>query len=71
MKNYCRRCGIEIINGVTDLCSECKDKKNQNFNNGWVCSICGKSLSPNLITCPFCKTQIESGTYQGKTILME
>ena len=26
----------------------------QGMNQGWICPKCGKSTSPNSISCPFC-----------------
>lgn len=58
-----------LVNGV---CPKCKN--NPDKNEGWICPKCKTSLSPNVVSCPFCKpsTKTEGGmTFEGKTILME
>jgi len=74
---YCKKCGIQMSSNTIgdDICWECKNKQGStDQNKGWICPACGKSLSPNIISCPFCKPLTETGnagTFQGKTILLE
>ena len=37
---------------------------------GWVCSICGKSLSPYLNFCPFCSSNKEATIQTDKTTII-
>ena len=52
-------------------------KKDKEGNKGWTCPKCGRTLSPALITCPFCsddkkKEETNEGMkFEGKTILIE
>ena len=34
-----------------------EDRNEHNENKGWVCPKCGRPVSPQYKTCPYCSTQ--------------
>ena len=33
------------------------EDQNRHSNVGWICPKCGRSVAPELKTCPYCSTQ--------------
>lgn len=41
-------------------------------NTGWICPKCGRSISPEYKTCPYCTTQYtEEGLAPGERIICD
>ena len=48
-----------------------EDIKNHE-NVGWICPKCGRAISPELKTCPYCSTQqTEEGLEQGEQMIFD
>lgn len=46
--------------------------EDQNLHTGWICPRCGRSVSPEYKTCPYCSTQyVDEGLKPGEQMICD
>ena len=46
--------------------------EDQNSHTGWICPRCGRSVSPEYKTCPYCSTQYaDEGLKPGEQMICD